>query len=48
MVAFTNVLETFKEQEHARRKGQLKRAWRVALALANIMEGNAGKAKICR
>ena len=48
MVALTNVLETFKEQEHARRKGQLKRAWRVALALANIMEGNAGKAEICR
>ena len=47
MVAFTNVLETFKGQEHAQRKGQLKRAWLAALVLANFMEGNAGKAKIC-
>ena len=47
MAAFTNVLETFKEQEHAQRKGQLKRAWLAALVLANFMEGNAGKVKIC-
>ena len=45
MVAFTNVLETFKGQEHAQRKGQLKVAWLAALVLVNFMEGNAGKAK---
>ena len=45
MVAFTNVLETFKGQEHAQRKRQLKGAWLAALVLANFMEGNAGKAK---
>ena len=47
MVAFTNVLETLKEQEHAQRKGKLKIAWLAALVLAIIMEGNAGKATIC-
>ena len=41
IIAFTNVLETFKEQEHAQRKGQLKRAWPAALVLANFLEGNA-------
>ena len=43
IIAFTNVLETFKEQEHAQRKGELKRAWLAALVLANFLEGNAGK-----
>ena len=47
IIAFTNVLETSKEQEHAQRKGQPKRAWLAALVLASFLEGNAGKVEIC-